>query len=81
MSDDYESKMKNIREMDPSFDMAYKLGALQAKAEWAMKYLRIGADNCSNKYIKKMLLEEATKLREFLINECGHDIPFDAKYD
>lgn len=91
MSDQEDEFAKNTREcnesiakiraLDPSYDMAYKLGVLQAKAKFAVQYLRIGADNCKNPYTKASLRKEASELRNFLVNECKMDIPFDVRYD
>ena len=70
-----------LRASDSMFDMAYKLGSLQAKASFAVKYLRMGAENCTNIYIRGMLRKEAASLRKFLVEECKMNIPFDARYD
>lgn len=74
-------KIDAIRALDPSFDMAYKLGTLQARAQFAMKYLRMASNQVSNRYVRKMLRLEAIQLRNFLVNECKMDIPFDARFD
>lgn len=85
---DYEARTKEFniemarkRALDPSFDMAYKLGTLQAKAKFAVKYLRMASDNVKNQYMKKMLRDEANSIRKFLVEDCQMDIPFDARYD
>ena len=76
-----KKKIDAIRALDPSFDMAYKLGTLQARAKFAMTYLRLASNNVKNRYIRKMLRLEANQLRKFLVEECKMDIPFDARYD
>ena len=78
---EFEAKMKKIREADHSFDMAYKLGTLQSKATFAVKYLRMASDNVKNPYIREMLRKEANSIRKFLVEECKADIPFDPRYD
>lgn len=76
-----KQKIDAIRALDPSFDMAYKLGTLQARAKFAMMYLRMASNNVKNRYVRKMLRLEAIQLRQFLVEECKMDIPFDARYD
>lgn len=78
---EFEVKMAKIRAADHSFDMAYKLGTLQSKASFAVKYLRMASDNVKNKYMREMLRKEANSIRKFLVEECKMDIPFDARYD
>lgn len=74
-------RIAEMRRTDPRFDMAYCLGSLQAKSAWAVKMMRLGADNCKNSYIRGMLRKEAAELRKFLVEECKMDIPFDPRYD
>lgn len=77
----HNERMAKIRAVDPSFDMAYKLGTLQSKASFAVKYLRMASENVKNPYIRKMLREEANSLKKFLVEECKMDIPFDPRFD
>lgn len=74
-------RIAQLRAEDPSFNIAYCLGSLQARASFAVKYLRIGSNNCKNKYIRAMMRKEAAELRKFLVEECKMDIPFDVRYD
>lgn len=74
-------KIEEIRRLDPSFDMAYQLGSLQARSKFAMSYLRMASNNVKNRYIRAMLRRESNELRKFLVEECKMDIPFDARYD
>jgi hypothetical protein len=76
-----KEKINAIRALDPSFDMAYKLGTLQARAKFAMQYLRMASNQVKNRYIRKMLRLESNQLRKFLVEECKMDIPFDPRYD
>jgi hypothetical protein len=76
-----DEAIAKLRASDVGFDMAYKLGSLQAHASFAVKYLRMGAENCKNIHIRAMLRKEASSLRNFLVNECKMDIPFDSRYD
>ncbi len=77
----HNERMAEIRATSPAFDMAYKLGTLQAKAGFAVKYLRMASENVKNPYIRKMLREEANSLKKFLVEECKMDIPFDPRFD
>mgnify|MGYP000889275665 FL=1 len=74
-------KIEEIRKLDPSFDMAYQLGSLQARAKFAMHYMRMASNNVKNRYVRAMLRRESNELRKFLVEECKMDIPFDARYD
>lgn len=76
-----KKKIDAIRALDPMFDMAYQMGTLQARAKFAMVYLRMASKNVKNRYIRKMLRQESNELRKFLVEECKMDIPFDARYD
>ena len=76
-----DESIAKMRAIDQTFDMAYKLGSLQAHASFAVKYLRMGAENCKNIHIRAILRKEASNLRNFLVNECKMDIPFDSRYD
>lgn len=74
-------KIDEIRKLNPSYDMAFKLGSLQARAKFAMTHLRMASNMVKNRYIKKMLRKEANEIRKFLVDECEMDISFDARYD
>lgn len=87
-NDDFEAqrkeadqKIKDIRKIDHTFDMAYKLGSLQAKAKWAVKMMRLGSENCKNEYVRGLLRKEAADLRKFLVEECQVEMPFDPRFD
>ena len=74
-------KIEEIRRLDPSFDMAYQLGSLQARAKFAMSYMRMASNNVKNRYVRAMLRRESNELRKFLVEECKMNIPFDARFD